>query len=153
MRWFGMGLCRTFQLHQLHGPHHYPDRRESLLHHSLRKASQPLYLYIPPSSAHVPGVSTGLIYGNILCIHQLAAAMPTMSPTALLSSSDDYTPADAMHKPSFLSSRNPSPMPMPTAYLSRTETEKAACKLAMEASAQRRVFLHLPYHPNNPSSP
>ena len=28
-----------------------------------------LYLYIPPNSAHPPGVLTGLVYGNILCIH------------------------------------------------------------------------------------
>ena len=30
-----------------------------------------LYLYIPPNSAHAPGVHTGLIFGNVLQIFQL----------------------------------------------------------------------------------
>jgi hypothetical protein len=32
-----------------------------------------LYLYIPPNSAHPPGVITGLIFGNILRIYQLCS--------------------------------------------------------------------------------
>ena len=32
-----------------------------------------LYLYIPPHSAHPPGVLTGLVYGNIICIHSLCS--------------------------------------------------------------------------------
>ena len=32
-----------------------------------------LYLYIPPHSAHPPGVLTGLMSGNILHIHSLCS--------------------------------------------------------------------------------
>ena len=32
-----------------------------------------LYLYIPPHSAHPPGVLTGLVSGNILQIHLLCS--------------------------------------------------------------------------------
>ena len=32
-----------------------------------------LYQYIPPKSCHPPGVLTGLVYGQILCFHQLCS--------------------------------------------------------------------------------
>ena len=33
-----------------------------------------LHLYLPPHSCHAPSVLTGLIFGNVLCIHQLCPA-------------------------------------------------------------------------------
>jgi hypothetical protein len=33
-----------------------------------------LHLYLPPHSCHAPGVLSGLIFGNVLCIHQLCSA-------------------------------------------------------------------------------
>ena len=38
---------------------------------SLYEKAMNLYLYIPPHSAHPPGVLTGLVSGNILRIHSL----------------------------------------------------------------------------------
>ena len=38
---------------------------------SLYEKATNLYLYIPPHSAHPPGVLTGLVSGNILRIHSL----------------------------------------------------------------------------------
>ena len=40
---------------------------------SLYEKLMNLYLYIPPHSAHPPGVLTGLVAGNILCIHFLCS--------------------------------------------------------------------------------
>jgi hypothetical protein len=33
-----------------------------------------LHLYLPPHSCHAPGVLSGLIFGNVLHIHQLCSA-------------------------------------------------------------------------------
>jgi hypothetical protein len=33
-----------------------------------------LHLYLPPHTCHAPGVLSGLILGNVLCIHQLCSA-------------------------------------------------------------------------------
>ena len=40
---------------------------------SLYEKAINLYLYIPPHSAHPPGVLTGLVSGNILRIHSLCS--------------------------------------------------------------------------------
>ena len=40
---------------------------------SLYEKLMNLYLYIPPHSAHPPGVLTGLVSGNILRIHLLCS--------------------------------------------------------------------------------
>ena len=40
---------------------------------SLYEKAMNLYLYIPPHSAHPPGVLTGLVSGNILRIHSLCS--------------------------------------------------------------------------------
>jgi hypothetical protein len=32
-----------------------------------------LHLYLPPHSRHAPGVISGLVFGNVLCIHQLCS--------------------------------------------------------------------------------
>ena len=40
---------------------------------SLYEKSMNIYLYIPPYSAHPPGVLTGLVSGNILWIHSLCS--------------------------------------------------------------------------------
>ena len=45
--------------------------REDQIVTSLYKKSMNLYLYIPPHSAHPPGVLTGLVSGKILRIHSL----------------------------------------------------------------------------------
>ena len=47
--------------------------REDRIVTSLYEKSMNLYLYIPPHSAHPPGVLTGLVSGNILRIHSLCS--------------------------------------------------------------------------------
>ncbi len=40
---------------------------------TIYEKKQNLYLYIPPHSAHPPGIINGLIYGHILCLHCLCS--------------------------------------------------------------------------------
>ena len=47
--------------------------REDRIVTSLYKKSMNIYLYIPPHSAHPPGVLTGIVSGNILRIHSLCS--------------------------------------------------------------------------------
>ena len=47
--------------------------REDWIVTSLYEKAMNLYLYIPPHSAHPPGVLTGLVSGNILRIHSLCS--------------------------------------------------------------------------------
>ena len=47
--------------------------REDRIVTSLYGKLMNLYLYIPPCSAYPSGVLTGLVSGNILCIHSLCS--------------------------------------------------------------------------------
>jgi hypothetical protein len=40
---------------------------------SLYTKPMTLHLYLPPHSCHAPGVLSGLVFGNVLCIHQLCS--------------------------------------------------------------------------------
>ena len=47
--------------------------REDQIVTLLYEKSMNLHLYTPPHSAHPPGVLTGLVSDNILCIHSLCS--------------------------------------------------------------------------------
>ena len=40
---------------------------------SLYAKPMALHLYLPPNSCHAPGVLSGLVFGNVLRIHQLCS--------------------------------------------------------------------------------
>eukprot|EP00956_Cyclotella_meneghiniana_P031504 scaffold82847_cov56-Cyclotella_meneghiniana.AAC.1 len=108
-----------------------------------------LYLYIPPKSAHPPGVLTGLIFGNILRIHQLCSRDDDINDRLRVFfrrlrhrgySSEALLPifqkaVDNAKK-----------------YLRTSPESRLAAKRAQAEESKRRVFLHLPYHPNDPPS-
>ena len=108
-----------------------------------------LYLYIPPKSAHPPGVLTGLISGNILRIHQLCSRDDDINDRLRIFfrrlrhrgySSEALLPifqkaVDNAKK-----------------YLRTSPESRLAAKRAKAEESKRRVFLHLPYHPNDPPS-
>jgi hypothetical protein len=98
-----------------------------------------LYLYLPPLSAHPPGVLRGLIYGMILRIYRLTS---------------DPTQCETMVKTFFgrLLARGYSPdriRPIFHQALLRQGTERPE---PVQEDTNRRVYLHLPYHPLDPRS-
>ena len=108
-----------------------------------------LHLYLPPSSAHPPGVSTSLIMGQVLRIFQLCSRDSEID--SKLETFMDYL-LDRGHQHSTLLPIFEKALSNATTYLSRSEEATLAAKLEKAEAAERRVYLHIPYHPNNPSS-
>ena len=109
-----------------------------------------LYLYIPPHSAHPPGVLTELIMGNnTLRIHQLCTNKDDIA-TKLEVFFNRLLDRDHQHKtllPIFLKATENAN----TCSL-RSEEDTVTIKEAKKEAAERSVYLHVPFHPNNPSS-
>lgn len=122
---------------------------DGTMHFTMFEKPLNLYLYIPPNSAHPPGVATGLIFGNILRIHQLCSDESDIENRILQFfrrlRACNYCPEKLL--PLFTKA-----IKNAKAYLKRSPAEHAARKLANESSAERRVFLHLPFHPHDPTS-
>jgi len=108
-----------------------------------------LYLFIPPHSAHPPGVLTGHVYGNVLRIFRLNSyEQDTVDDTT-----DFYRrflarghKCDAL-KPIFLGA-----IQNARKFLATSKKQRADAKFAKHDAAQRRLYLHLEFHPQNPSS-
>jgi hypothetical protein len=96
-----------------------------------------LYLYIPPHSAHPPGVLSGLVYGNIFRIQRLCSE----EYDRLRLTKEFYQRLlvrgykSSQISPLFLK-----------AQLNATQ-----CRQPKELGSNT-AFLHVPYHPNNPPS-
>jgi hypothetical protein len=112
-----------------------------------------LHLYIPPNSCHAPGVTTGLIFGHILRVHQLCSHQKDINKELHL-----------FYKR--LIGRGHSPSTILPLFSKAEENarervakEKEALVDTPEANATQdksnyrsQLFFHLPYHPSNPSS-
>ena len=97
-----------------------------------------LYLYIPPHSAHPPGVLLGLIYGNISRIYNLC------------SEDNDKKRLIAAFYQRLIARGYKSTQIIPM-------FQKAADNIFSKRkkptiSNNNHVFFHLPYHPDNPPS-
>ncbi|KAL7493317.1 hypothetical protein ACHAWT_002399 [Skeletonema menzelii] len=108
-----------------------------------------LYLYIPPHSAHPPGVLTGMVMGQVLRIFSLCSRIEDIQRH--IKNFHDrltrrgYSPSDLL--PLFeKAARNAE------AYLSKSDTEIAADKAKKKEENSKRIFFHLKYHPNDPPS-
>ena len=108
-----------------------------------------LFLYIPPHSAHPPGVLTGHIFGEVLRINRLCL------------DSDDITQRIRIffrrlmrraHKPSKLLPLFKQAMANAKKYLATSEEEKAAQREKKRSDAQRRVYFHQEFHPQGPKA-
>jgi hypothetical protein len=104
---------------------------------ALYEKAMNLYLYIPPHSAHPPGVLFGLIYGNVFRIQRLCSE----ESERLRLTKEFYQRLLARGykstqiRPLFLKAR-----------------QNAIQQKEPKQQDKGTVFLHIPYHPNNPSS-
>ena len=108
-----------------------------------------LHLYIPPHLCHVPGVLPGIVFENVLRIHQLCsqAGDITREITLFLRRLLDCGYQMVQLTPLFQQA-----MDNDKAYLQCTALDHLRVKSKKGEGQHRRVFLHLPYHPTNPSS-
>ena len=108
-----------------------------------------LYQYIPPNSCHPPGVLTGLIFGQILRIYQLCSLSEAIDKELSLF----YRRLlNCGYKPEILLSLFKKGINNAITYLSLSSEQREAKKKAEIGRLDQRIFLHLPYHPQNPSS-
>ena len=115
----------------------------------LYKKPLALHLYIPPSSCHPPGVATGLIFGNVLRILQLNTQQKNVDADLIQFYHDLM---DRGYQPSFITPLFQKAIDNATKYLSQSPAYRQQCKQKKLEQSRRRVFLHLPYHPNDPTS-
>ena len=106
-----------------------------------------LHQYIPPHSCHPPGVLTGLVMGQVLRFYQLCSKTEDIE-TKLLEFFGHLL--DSGYK-------EPSLVPLfnraiinAQKYISQSPEYRARIKWEKEEKNKRRVFLHPPYHPQNP---
>ncbi len=108
-----------------------------------------LYQYIPPNSCHPPGVLTGLVFGQILWIYQLCSLSQDIGKKLSLFYkrllNRGYTSTKLL--PLFKKGINNA-----ISYLSLSPEQREARKKAKVGRLDERIFFHLPYHPQNPSS-
>jgi hypothetical protein len=108
-----------------------------------------LYQYILPNSCHPPGILTSLVFGQIVLIHQLCSL------------SKDIDKELSLFYKRLLNCGHTSTKLLPlfkkcvndiNSYLSLSLEQWEARKKAKVGRLDEQIFLHLPYHPQNPSS-
>ena len=122
-----------------------PDGR---LKTSLFEKNMALYLFIPPCSAHPPGVNIGHIMGQILRIFRLNSEEEDTEQDVLrflrrfLNRGFDITYLKQAFKKAIKNARS---------FLAKSKATREREKAAKLRSACRRLYLHLEYHPQNPT--
>jgi hypothetical protein len=116
---------------------------------SLYAKPMALHLYIPPHSCHAPGVLPDIVFGNVLWIHQLCswAVDVTQEIKLFLHRLLNCGYQLAQLTPLFQQA-----MDNAKAYLQHSALDHLRAKSKKGEGQRQRVFLHLPYHPTNPSS-
>ena len=108
-----------------------------------------LYLFIPPHSAHPPGVLAGHIFGNVLRIFRLNTEEEDIikDVTQFMSRFQRRGHTREVLVPIFLKAISNA-----RKFIATTEKERNDLKEAKHKAAKRRLYLHLEYHPQNPQS-
>ena len=108
-----------------------------------------LYLYLPPHSAHPRSVFTGLIFGQVLRTRRLC----THKSDADNSIGEFFTRMLARgHKQESLAPLFVKAEKNAKAFLQRTPEERKQIKKQQELDSHTQLFLHLQFHPDDPSS-
>ncbi len=116
---------------------------------SLFATPMALHLYIPPHSCHAPGVLSKMVFGNVLRIHQLCSCATNIVRELKLFF---HRLLDQGYQSSQLTLLFQQAMDNAKNYLRCTALNHVRAKSRKDTAHCRRVFLHLPYHPANPSS-
>lgn len=106
-----------------------------------------LFLYIPPFSAHPPGVLASLVMGQILRIFTLCSEEDQKKKHLL---NFFHRLINRGHVREQLLPLFEKAVTNAESYLKRSDEEKAKKKQAAKATSDSRLFLHVPYHPDNP---
>ena len=116
---------------------------------SLYEKPMALYLFIPPHSAHPPGVLTGHIFGNLLRIFRLNSDEADIIK-------DTLTFYDRFlvrgHKRDVLTPLFLKGIKNARKYIATSNATRSRIKEEKHEAASRRLYLHLEYHPHNPPS-
>ena len=114
---------------------------------SLYEKSMNLYLYIPPHSAHPPGVLTGLVSCNILRIHSLCSEQDYINRHM----KEFYARLLVRgYQRDFLIPAFSKGITGARAFISSGSVGR--CVSDQDKDTQGRVFFHLTYHPRDPTS-
>ena len=115
---------------------------EGRIHTTLYEKNLNLYLYIPPHSAHPPGVLTGLIMGNVMRMHTLCSCPKDIRSKLglfyrrLMARGYNQEDIFPVFEKAIINAR---------AHVKRGTRKEVA-------DGSKRVFFHLQYHPNDPTS-
>ena len=123
-----------------------PDGR---LKTTLYEKPMALHLFIPPHSAHPPGVLVGHIFGNILRIFRLNSDEEDIidDTKRFYHRFCQRGHTSESIKPLFLAG-----IKNARKFLATSQQERDAIKLQKGEAASRTLYLHIEYHPQNPPS-
>ena len=119
------------------------------LEFSLFAKPMALHLFIPPNSCHAPGVTSGHVFGQVLRIYQLCSREVDIDRELKLFLNQLL---DRGHQLDNLRPLFTKAIENARRYLSQTEEYRLQQRQAKHKADSRRVFFHLPYHPQNPPS-
>jgi len=119
------------------------------VHTDLYEKPLALYLYIPPRSSHSPGVFKSLIFGQVLRIFTLCSNLPDVQRHIKdfydRLNRRGYTHWDIM--PTLQQA-----VKHATTFMQLSSAEKLQRKQSNSEQNATKLFLHLPYHPKDPTS-
>ena len=119
------------------------------LEFSLFAKPMALHLFIPPNSCHAPGVTSGHVFGQVLRIYQLCSREVDIDRELKLFLNQLL---DRGHQLDNLRPLFTKAIENARRYLSQTEEYRLQQCQAKHKADSRRVFFHLPYHPQKPPS-
>ena len=100
-----------------------------------------LYLYLPPNSAHPPGVLTGLVFGEVLRIMRLCSSQHDAAEEV----GKFYRRVlDRGHRISTITPLFEKAVENATKHMGQGEECQAYLRRRKEGKAKRQVYLHLP---------
>jgi hypothetical protein len=99
-----------------------------------------LHLYIPPHSAHPPGLLPGIVFGTLFRIFTLC------------SNPDDRIERTRIFFQRLIARGYKSDKLKPLFYKAIARAKEYVGKPATKSSMDQSVILHLPFHPNDPAS-